>query len=854
MVSRDGGARARDPRLPAAARKGGAPRAPFAFVGIALLAAACSSSLDAASPSVEETARAREFVAAKLEGRTAAPGTGPGIYVLASYGRVTADRQGDLSLALGGRKRDRGLYCHAPSEILLRAGGACARLVAEVGVTSNRMTRGGAGSVVFAVRVEGREVFRSGVLREGMDPVPVLVDLGGRSEATLVVEDGGDGISCDQAVWADLAVERRDGSVARAGDLPIFDRRRPFDRTPPFSFLAGEKPSSETVAARDPVRVARDLDRGRREHVLAWSDSDTGLTARLVAIEYLEFPTVEWTLYLENEGSAESPLVAGLWPLDLEVSRDPDSEYVLHHHTGDTCSPESYAPHSLRLDPSADRRFAPVGGRPTSGGFPYFDLEAPGEGILLAIGWPGQWEARFIRDGERGLRILAGQELARFRLRPGERVRTPSIVLQFRGEDRIRAHNVWRRWMLAHKVPKVSGAPVPPILSTCSGGFFPGLKCNQADELLFVRRFAEERIPLDAWWMDAGWYPCPSWDVVGTWEVDRTRFPGGLRAIGDAVKARGMKLIVWFEPERVAPGTWLAENRSEWIRGGTAGGLLDLGNPEARSWLADTVGRTISEEGIDVYRQDFNIEPLPFWRAADEPGREGIAEIRHVEGYLAYWDELRRRHPDLLIDSCASGGRRNDIETLARAVPLLRSDYQSFAGDPSFAAGNQGHTYGLAFWIPWFGQGAYYNPDRLVYSFRSHMCAGFGMACDVRKEGVDWESLRRLASDWKAISRCFLGDYYPLTPYSLSEDVWIAWQFDLPEEKRGAVQAFRREESPYESARFRLRGLDPEASYVLRDLDSAGTTRASGRELIERGLLVVARERPAAAIVLYERE
>ena len=69
------------------------------------------------------------------------------------------------------------------------------------------------------------------------------------------------------------------------------------------------------------------------------------------------------------------------------------------------------------------------------------------------------------------------------------------------------------------------------------------------------------------------------------------------------------------------------------------------------------------------------MDPLAYWRAADVPDRQGITEIRYVTGLLAYWDELRRRRPDMLIDTCASGGRRNDLETLRRAVPLWRSDY-----------------------------------------------------------------------------------------------------------------------------------------------------------------------------------
>ena len=106
-------------------------------------------------------------------------------------------------------------------------------------------------------------------------------------------------------------------------------------------------------------------------------------------------------------------------------------------------------------------------------------------------------------------------------------------------------------------------------------------------------------------------------------------------------------------------------------------GGADLGNPEARKWWTEHADELIRSEGIDLYRNDFNIDPLGFWRGNDSEDRQDITEIRHVEGFLGYWDEFRRRHPDMLIDTCASGGRRNDLETLRRAVPLLRSDSSS---------------------------------------------------------------------------------------------------------------------------------------------------------------------------------
>ena len=206
-----------------------------------------------------------------------------------------------------------------------------------------------------------------------------------------------------------------------------------------------------------------------------------------------------------------------------------------------------------------------------------------------------------------------------------------------------------------------------------------------------------------------------------------------------------------------------------------------------------------------------------------------------------------------MIDSCASGGRRNDLETLRRAVPLLRSDYQAFDGNPAFAPGNQGHTYGLSSWIPYFGQGVYFTDRDFVYSVRSYLSPAFAICADVRKPGVDWPLIRRLAEQWRQVADCFLGDFYPLMSYQLNEESWLAWQFDLPESKKGMVQVFRRAGSIYESARFKLRGLDPNGRYPVTNLDAPDAKQEfTGRELMEHGLLVVAPGQPSATILTYQ--
>ena len=118
---------------------------------------------------------------------------------------------------------------------------------------------------------------------------------------------------------------------------------------------------------------------------------------------------------------------------------------------------------------------------------------------------------------------------------------------------------------------------------------------------------------------------------------------------------------------------------------------------------------------------------------------------------------------------------------------------------------------------------------------------------------IDYASLRRLFDQRSQVVANHYGDYYPLTPYSQEEDVWMAWQFDRPEHGQGMVQAFRRAESHDSTISFKLRGLDPGARYTFTDMDSKKTQESSGRGLMEKGLPVNISMRPGVATLVYER-
>lgn len=631
--------------------------------------------------------------------------------------------------------------------------------------------------------------------------------------------------------------------------------------TPPFSFVFEGKLSSELLKSWPVKYYVRTLDSQRMEHTLVSTDPASGLQVRCVTVVYYDFPTVEWTLYFKNAGSADTPILEKIQALDIDLSRGTEGEFLLHHNVGSPANGNDYGPLQTALGPKATKRLGGAGGRPTNADWSYFNLEWSGQGLIVSVGWPGQWAGEFVRDEARGLHLRAGQELTHFRLLPGEEVRSPLIVLQFWKGDWVVSQNIWRRWMMAHSMPTPGGRlPAPQLEASSSRQYDEMIKADESNQKMFIDRYLEENIKLDYWWMDAGWYVHHGggWPRVGTWEVDKARFPNGLRAISDYAHSKGLKILVWFEPERVAAGTWLADNHPEWILGGSKGGLLNLGNDAARQWLTEHVDRLLTEQGIDLYRQDFNIDPLNLWRGADAPDRQGITEIKHVTGYLAYWDELRRRHPNMLIDSCASGGRRNDVETMRRAVPLWRSDYAYEA------TGHQCMMYGLSQWLPFHGTGTvftrnatYYGSGRTPvepYAFWSNAGQSTGFGIDIRLKDLDYEAIRRLLAQWRQIAPNYYGDFYPLTPWSRDDTAWMAWQFDRPETGEGMVQVFRRPSSFYESARLRLFALDAQANYLVTRLDTGIQEQCRGRVLLNEGLAVTMRAQPDVAVLGYKKQ
>jgi alpha-galactosidase len=620
----------------------------------------------------------------------------------------------------------------------------------------------------------------------------------------------------------------------------------------PFSFRYGGVASAELL--KDSAKTESTSEAADHvAHVYTWKDPKTGLKVEAVMRVFKRYPAVDWVLYFQNDGAGDTPILEDIKTLDLTLRTDDAKQpAVLHQIIGDRCDEQSYLPIETPLAAGKSIAMTPAGGRSSNGTFPFFNFQYGDEGIIAAVGWSGQWSALLDRAATGPTRLTAGMEKTLFLLHPGERVRGPRVLIVPWKGDRIAAHNRFRRLMLFSFVPKQpDGRPLSlPIAGQCFDRYFSMTPLptwtTEATQLKYVRLIHEAGC--DAYWYDAAWFPKAFPNGVGNWFADLERFPRGMAPMGDLCKELNMQFILWFEPERVAPDTKIAREQPQFVFGGAGGGLYKLNDPEARKTLTETLSNLIDEFHVTVYRNDFNMDPLAFWRASDPPDRQGITEIRYVEGHYAMWDELRSRHPGLWIDNCASGGRRIDLETCMRSVPLWRSDTCCRPGHPEW---DQRQTLGLALYVPLY-TGCSWTPD--AYTTRSVMSGGLICQFDFLGKDFSLPEAQAAIAEARACRKFWYGDFYPLAKASLDSAGWTAMQFHRADLNAGVAMAFRHAQSAYGSMQVGLRGVEPATQYRVEFVDESRqvTTRTlSGRELAE-GIELSVPRKAASLLVRYE--
>jgi len=267
---------------------------------------------------------------------------------------------------------------------------------------------------------------------------------------------------------------------------------------------------------------------------------------------------------------------------------------------------------------------------------------------------------------------------------------------------------------------------------------------------------AAAAIGVERFVLDDGWFLNRSDDrrALGDWTTDPTKYPDGLTPLIDHVRALGMEFGLWVEPEMVNPDSDLFRAHPDWILNvpgrppitGRHQYVLDLDRPEVVTYLFDALDQLLTANAIGYLKWDMN-------RDLTAPGHDGVASVdRQTRAVYHLIDKLRARHPDVEIESCASGGARADFGILARTHRVWPSDCNDALERIAILRG-----FGL--YLPPEIMGAHIGPRpshttgrRLDFGFQAAVAlfGHFGLELDVTKlDDVEREMLGRWISRYK---------------------------------------------------------------------------------------------------------
>jgi alpha-galactosidase len=508
-----------------------------------------------------------------------------------------------------------------------------------------------------------------------------------------------------------------------------------------------------------------------------------------------------------------------------------------------------------------------------------------GEVYGLHVAWSGNTVHRVERvpsglgaaaDGDRvlpGVTTIGGGELllpGEITLAEGESYATPWVYLAAAadGLDGLSAQfHGYLRSLPAH--PR---SPRPVNLNVWEAVYFD----HDLARLTSLARLAAG-IGVERFVLDDGWFAGRRSDRagLGDWRVDEEVWPGGLHRLVDYVRAQGMRFGLWIEPEMVNPDSRLYRAHPDWI---LAAGqrtpllqrhqlVLDLTRPEVTGYLLERISTLLSEYEIGYVKWDCNRDILD-----GGSGTRSGAPAAHDQAQAVYalLDELRRRHPDVEWESCASGGGRIDLAMLERVQRVWTSDMtDALARQPIQRWTGQlvpPEYLGAHVSAPFSHQTGRYMP--LSLRCATALFGHFGIEWDITRAGDD--ELAELAA-WIRLyqeHRALIHSGRVVRVDMPDDTAWVHGV--VAADQSVAVMSYVQLDEPRndQPAAMRIPGLDPSRRYRLTDVTPGRRSprrrarpevpvpgvEVSGAALEQIGLAVPAQRALTALVVLIEAQ
>jgi alpha-galactosidase len=475
-----------------------------------------------------------------------------------------------------------------------------------------------------------------------------------------------------------------------------------------------------------------------------------------------------------------------------------------------------------------------------TGGFGFRSGEVWG----MHLAWSGDavhWAERN-PDGHAGLgaaELLGPSEVA---LAPGEAYATPPVYAAYSAEGLDGLSAAYHR--LVRDRPQHPRTPRPVVLNTWEAVYFD----HRLDRLTELAEVAA-RLGVERFVLDDGWFGNRRNDTagLGDWQVATDVWPDGLNPLIDHVRSLGMEFGLWVEPEMVNPDSDLFRAHPDWVLS-SPGRLpeawrhqqvLDLANPDCYGFICDRLDALLGDHDIAFLKWDHNRDLLE----AGHAGRPGVHA--HTLATYRLLDELRRRHPGVEIESCASGGGRVDLGILARTDRV-------WASDTNDALERQPIQRWTQLLLPPELVGSHVGPPRSHTTGRTHDL-GFRVATALFGHfGVEWDIASASEEEQAAVAEA-IACYKRLRPLLHGGQVVRADHSDPAAYLHGVVAGDRSEalfayvqltasalETPGPA---RLPGLDPDRAYRVAPLQPVGapeTEQAAAPPWYEAGGVTLA--------------
>ena len=458
--------------------------------------------------------------------------------------------------------------------------------------------------------------------------------------------------------------------------------------------------------------------------------------------------------------------------------------------------------------------------------------ETEGEVIAGALAWSGNFRISFEIDQSDNLNIVSGINpfASAYPLAAGKTFVTPDMIYTWSGEGAGQASRNLHRW--ARKYSVWHGGQInPTLLNSWEGAYF-----TFTTETLLRMIDDAASMGLEMFVLDDGWFgldhPRNSDNAgLGDWEVNTNKIPEGIDYVASYAHSKGLKFGIWIEPEMVNPDSNLAAEHPDWIVKSPGREIyqsrnqwiLDLTNPAVQDFVFGVFDRTVSlSPNIDYIKWDSNRRIMSFGSPYLDAEQDRFF-VEYIQGLYNVCRRMREKYPDIIVQCCSAGGSRVDYGS-------MRWFNEVWTSDNTDGISRVRIQYGTSLIYPACVMGSHVsavpnhqtgNVTSLKFRFDVASAGRLGMELQPKSLSADERALAdRCIKSYKGYrDLVFNGDMYRLaSPY---DGDYYGLMYVSPEKDRAVVFAYclRFQNHSIAAHRFRLQGLDPNASYKVTELN-----------------------------------